>query len=90
MNTAFGHSRPTLGLVENYGPALLDRALLDALCRALGISFYQAVKTNVAGIAFPDLDMQASCPGSSRARKSPRATPSGWSIRSPRRTTRTR
>lgn len=58
MNTAFGHSRPTLGLVENYGPALLDRALLDALCRALGISFYQAVKTNVAGIAFRDLDMQ--------------------------------
>ena len=38
MNTAFGHSRPTLGLVENYGPALLDRALLDALCARLGIS----------------------------------------------------
>ena len=57
LNTAFGHSRPTVGLVENYGPALLDRALLDALCRGLGISFYQAVNTNVAGIAFPDLDM---------------------------------
>jgi L-alanine-DL-glutamate epimerase-like enolase superfamily enzyme len=57
LNTAFGHSRPTVGLVENYGPALLDRALLDALCRALGISFYQAVKTNAPGIAFPDLDM---------------------------------
>jgi hypothetical protein len=57
LNTAFGHSRPTVGLVENYGPALLDRALLDALCRALGISFYQAVRTNVPGIAFPDLDM---------------------------------
>jgi L-alanine-DL-glutamate epimerase-like enolase superfamily enzyme len=57
LNTAFGHSRPAVGLVENYGPALLDRALLDALCRALGISFYQAVKTNAPGIAFPDLDM---------------------------------
>jgi L-alanine-DL-glutamate epimerase-like enolase superfamily enzyme len=43
--------------VENFGPALLDRALLDALCRALGISFYQAVRTNAPGIAFPDLDM---------------------------------
>ncbi|MGH6783895.1 MAG: enolase C-terminal domain-like protein, partial [Sphingomicrobium sp.] len=58
-NTAYGHSRPTAGLVENYGPALLDRALLDALCRALGISFYQAVKTNVPGIAFGGVDMPA-------------------------------
>jgi L-alanine-DL-glutamate epimerase-like enolase superfamily enzyme len=57
VNTAYGHSRPTVGLVENFGPALLDRALLDALCRALGISFYQAVRTNAPGIAFPDLDM---------------------------------
>ncbi|HEX2333113.1 MAG TPA: mandelate racemase, partial [Burkholderiales bacterium] len=57
LNTAYGHSRPTVGLVENFGPALLDRALLDALCRALGISFYQAVKTNVPGITFPELDM---------------------------------
>jgi L-alanine-DL-glutamate epimerase-like enolase superfamily enzyme len=57
MNTAYGHSRPSVGLVENYGPALLDRALLDALCRALGMSFYQAVKSNVPGIAFPGLDL---------------------------------
>jgi hypothetical protein len=57
LQTAYDHSRPTVGLVENYGPALVDRALLDALCRGLGISFYQAVKTNVAGIAFRDLDM---------------------------------
>ena len=49
-NTAFGHSRPTVGLVENFGPALLDRAVLDALCRALGISFYQAIRTNVPGL----------------------------------------
>jgi L-alanine-DL-glutamate epimerase-like enolase superfamily enzyme len=35
--------------VENYGPALLDRALLDALCRALGASFYRAVQANLVG-----------------------------------------
>jgi L-alanine-DL-glutamate epimerase-like enolase superfamily enzyme len=63
INTAFGHSRPTVGLVENFGPALLDRALLDALCRALDISFYQAVRTNVAGITFPALDMPRFFPG---------------------------
>src|SRR6185437_14112134 len=49
-NTAHGHSRPTVGLVENFGPALLDRALLDALCRALGISFYEAIRKNVVGL----------------------------------------
>jgi hypothetical protein len=49
-NTAYGHSRPTVGLVENYGPALIDRALLDALCRALGISFYEAIRRNVVGL----------------------------------------
>lgn len=51
--TAFGHSRPTVGLVENYGPALIDRALLDALCRALGISFYEAIRQNIAGMELP-------------------------------------
>jgi hypothetical protein len=56
-NTAHGHSRPAAGLVENYGPALIDRALLDALCRALGISFYEAMRRNVAGISFAGLDM---------------------------------
>jgi hypothetical protein len=38
-------------LVAGYGPALIDRAVLDALCRALGISFYEAIRRNVAGIA---------------------------------------
>ena len=57
LDTAFGHSRPTVGLVENYGPAILDRAVLDALCRALGISFYEAVRKNIPGIAFSGLDM---------------------------------
>ena len=47
--TAWQHSMPTKGLVENYGPALIDRAVLDALCRALGVSFYDAVKQNLIG-----------------------------------------
>ena len=37
-------------LLASYGPALLDRAVLDALCRSAGTSFYQAVQGNVAGI----------------------------------------
>jgi hypothetical protein len=57
LDTAYGHSRPTIGLVENYGPALLDRALLDALCRALDVSFYEALRTNLPRISFPGLNM---------------------------------
>ena len=57
LDTAYGHSRPTVGLVENYGPALLDRALLDALCRALDVSFYEALRTNLPRISFPGLNM---------------------------------
>ncbi len=37
-------------LVAGYGPALLDRAVLDAVCRARGISFYDAIRNNVPGI----------------------------------------
>ena len=47
--TAWEHSSPSTGLVENYGPALVDRAILDALCRALGVSFYDAVRRNLIG-----------------------------------------
>ena len=51
---------PTRGLVENYGPALLDRALLDALCRALGVSFYAAVQRNLVGAGtFEGMDLPA-------------------------------
>src|SRR6185503_16845370 len=49
MDTAWRHSSPTKGLVENYGPALLDRAVLDALLRCLGISFFQGIRQNVIG-----------------------------------------
>ncbi|HEX6156929.1 MAG TPA: mandelate racemase, partial [Burkholderiales bacterium] len=66
-NTAFGHSRPTVGLVENFGPALLDRALLDALCRGLGVSFYQAVRTNLPMVSVPGLNMNLFLAGLSPA-----------------------
>jgi hypothetical protein len=65
-NTAFGHYIDAYGpqialgtaqglnsLVAGYGPALIDRALLDALCRGLNISFYAAVQRNVTRIAAP-------------------------------------
>ncbi len=37
-------------LLASYGPALVDRAVLDALCRLTGISFYDAIRTNAAGV----------------------------------------
>jgi hypothetical protein len=37
-------------LLASYGPALLDRALLDALCRGRGVSFYAAMQSNLPGI----------------------------------------
>ena len=62
-NTAFGHwfsnyeaqlkagMRHGLNaLTACFGPALIDRAVLDALCRALGVSFYAAIRKNAAGI----------------------------------------
>src|SRR5258706_6923539 len=58
--TAWRHSSPGKGLVENYSPPLIDRAVLDALLRALGISFFKAIQQNVvgaepfAGIASPE------------------------------------
>lgn len=73
-NTAFGHSMDqyapqiALGalqglnsLVACFGPALIDRALLDALCRTLGVSFFEAVQKNLAGITAPgwQADLQA-------------------------------
>jgi len=62
-HTAFGHAaahyRPLLAggeaaglqaLVASYGPSLVDRAILDALCRALGLSFHAAIRANAPGI----------------------------------------
>ena len=61
--TAFGHFAAHYGeqieagathglnpLVANYGPAQLDRAILDALFLSLGCSFYEGIRDNLAGI----------------------------------------
>ncbi len=46
-------------LVTSYGFALLDRAVLDALCRIQGLSFWQAMQRNLPGLhahaVVPDL-----------------------------------
>ena len=42
-------------LVASYGPALLDRAIIDAVGKATGQSFAQMIAANVPGIAATDL-----------------------------------
>ena len=37
-------------LVAGFGPALLDRAVLDGLCRLYGVSFPEAVRANLPGV----------------------------------------
>lgn len=44
-------ARDLNSLVAGYGPALIDRAVLDALCRLKGASFFEAMRTNLPGIA---------------------------------------
>jgi hypothetical protein len=63
MRSAFGHfaahyreqietgaAHKLNSLVANYGPAQLDRAILDALFQLLGCSFYDGMHDNRAGI----------------------------------------
>jgi len=70
--TAFGHfarhheahlaACARLGLnplLASYGPALLDRAVLDAACRQAGLSFTQAMRINLPGIAGPGSGLAA-------------------------------
>jgi hypothetical protein len=40
-------------LIACFGPALIDRAALDALLRAIGVSFYDAVRGNLPAIDVP-------------------------------------
>lgn len=63
---AAGAGRDLNPLVANYGPALIDRAVLDALCRVSGVSFYAALRANLPGVApaallreFAGFDMDA-------------------------------
>jgi len=37
-------------LVASYGPALLNKAVIDALCKLENVSFYQAIKSNIPGL----------------------------------------
>ena len=56
---AAGERLGLLPLVASYGPALLDRAVLDAVCRLEGVSFWTAMRANLAGMRWhpivPDL-----------------------------------
>ena len=47
---AEGRRRGLNPLVASYGPALLDRAVLDALCRLLHVSFWDALGANLPGL----------------------------------------
>src|ERR1700751_3742418 len=47
---AAGAARGLNALAANFGPAQIDRAVLDALCRSQACSFYDAVKANLVGI----------------------------------------
>jgi hypothetical protein len=38
-------------LIASYGQSLTDRAILDAVCRAHDVSFYEAMRSNLAGLA---------------------------------------
>lgn len=48
IDVATGKGLPPL--VATFGPALLDRAILDALTRHLGISIFEAAQKNVFGL----------------------------------------
>lgn len=37
-------------LIASYGQSLIDRAILDGLCRATGASFYDAMRHNLVGL----------------------------------------
>jgi hypothetical protein len=45
-----GEAQGLNALAAHYGPALVDRAILDALCRAQGVSFNVAIRSNAPGI----------------------------------------
>lgn len=47
---AAGATRALNPLLVNFGAALLDRAILDALCRACQVSIFDAIERNLAGL----------------------------------------
>ena len=42
-------------LIASYGQSLVDRAVLDGFCRALGVSFDRALRANMVGLAPSDI-----------------------------------
>jgi hypothetical protein len=50
-----GQTQGLTALSAAYGPAVIDRAVLDGLCRAMGLSVFDAVKGNAVGLADTDL-----------------------------------
>ena len=92
--TAFGHfarhydahlatagARGFNPLLANYGPALIDRAIVDAVCRASNIDFYTAMRDNLGYLArrgksrkrepvpVAARPSRRSCPGAARIRR---------------------
>ncbi len=55
---AAGTKHDLIPLVANFGPAQIDKAILDALCRVTGRSFYEAMRNNLAGIDVAPLDQR--------------------------------
>src|SRR5690606_38305879 len=51
---AVGDNAGLNALVSGYGPALIDRAVLDALCLKSGHSFARAMSANLPGISLLD------------------------------------
>jgi L-alanine-DL-glutamate epimerase-like enolase superfamily enzyme len=47
---AAGAARGLNPLLASFGPAQIDRAVLDALCRSASCSFYDAMRTDLPGI----------------------------------------
>ena len=47
---AAGATHGLNALVSNFGPAQIDCAILDALCLSAGVSFYEGISRNIAGI----------------------------------------
>lgn len=52
---AWGRSRAFPGLLSGLGTALIERAVLDGLCRALEIPFARALRQNRFGIHLPEV-----------------------------------
>lgn len=55
------HSEGLNDLIASYGMALVDRAILDALCRLADVSIFEAMRANLADITTgltPDLAME--------------------------------